>query len=72
MSDQADPGTRAVRKAIIPVAGYGTRMYPETRFIKKEFVPVVDKDGLVKPVLLLLLEELDTTGIEKICIILNP
>ncbi|MBR4759014.1 MAG: hypothetical protein IK078_02560 [Lachnospiraceae bacterium] len=61
-----------VRKAIIPVAGFGTRLYPATRGIKKEFCPVVDKDGLVKPVLLVLLEELDAAGIEEICLIINP
>lgn len=60
-----------IRKAIIPVAGFGTRMYPVTRGIKKEFCPVVDKDGLVKPGILILLEELDSIGIEEICIILK-
>ena len=53
----------AIRKAVIPVAGFGTRLYPETRFIKKEFCPVVDTDGFVKPILLVLLEELDSIGI---------
>lgn len=62
----------AIRKAIIPVAGFGTRLYPETRFIKKEFCPVVDADGFVKPILLVLLEELDSIGIEDICLIINP
>lgn len=61
----------AVRKAVIPVAGFGTRMYPETRGVKKEFCPVVDKDGLVKPAILVLLEELDGIEIEEICLILN-
>lgn len=61
----------AVRKAVIPVAGFGTRLYPETRGVKKEFCPVVDRDGLVKPGILVLLEELDSIGIEEICIILN-
>ena len=61
-----------VRKAIIPVAGYGTRLFPETRFVKKEFCPVVDKDGLVKPILFVLLEELDSIGIEEICLIISP
>lgn len=61
----------AVRKAVIPVAGFGTRLYPETRAVKKEFCPVVDKDGLVKPAILVLLEELDSIGIEQICLIIN-
>lgn len=62
---------RSVKKAVIPVAGFGTRMYPATRGIKKEFCPVVDKDGLVKPAILVLLEELDQIEIEEICLILN-
>ncbi|HOU10231.1 MAG TPA: sugar phosphate nucleotidyltransferase [Clostridiales bacterium] len=61
----------SVRKAIIPVAGYGTRMYPATRFYKKEFFPVVDRDHLAKPVILVLLEELDRAGIEEFCLVIN-
>lgn len=61
----------AVRKAIIPVAGFGTRLYPTTRGVKKEFCPIVDHDGLVKPAILVLLEELDEIEIEQICLILN-
>lgn len=60
-----------VRKAIIPVAGFGTRLYPQTRGVKKEFCPVVDFDGLVKPAILVLLEELERLDIEEICLILN-
>ena len=60
-----------VRKAIIPVAGFGTRLYPETRFLKKEFFPVVDKDGQVKPVILVLIEECIAAGIEEICLVLG-
>ncbi len=62
----------SVRKAVIPVAGFGTRLYPATRGIKKEFCPVIDRDGMVKPVLHVLLEELDKAGIEEICLIINP
>ncbi len=62
---------RKVRKAVIPVAGFGTRVYPETRMIKKEFFPVADRDGLVKPALLVLLEELDRAGIDKICLVIG-
>lgn len=60
-----------VRRAVIPVAGFGTRLYPETRGVKKEFCPVVDSDGLLKPGILVLLEELDNIDIEEICLILN-
>jgi UTP-glucose-1-phosphate uridylyltransferase/mevalonate kinase len=58
-----------IKKAIIPVAGYGTRLYPATRRIKKEMLPLVDKDGLVKPAILILLEQLSEAGIEEICLV---
>ncbi len=65
------PASDRVKKAIIPLAGFGTRMYPETRFVKKEFLPIVDKDGVAKPVLMYLLEELDDAGIEEIILIVG-
>ncbi len=60
-----------VRKAIIPVAGFGTRLYPASRAIKKDFFPIPDKEGFVKPVILILLEELIKSGVEEICLILG-
>lgn len=61
----------AVRKAIIPVAGFGTRLYPASRALKKDFFPIPDKDGIVKPVILILLEELMKSGIEEVCLVLG-
>lgn len=61
----------SVRKAIIPVAGFGTRLYPASRALKKDFFPIPDKDGKVKPVILILLEELVESGIEEICLVLG-
>lgn len=61
----------AVRKAIIPVAGYGTRLYPATRCLKKDFFPILCPDGIVRPVILILLEELVKSGIEEICLVLD-
>lgn len=60
-----------VRKAVIPVAGFGTRLYPSTRVLKKDFFPIVDKDGIVKPIILILLEELLESGIEEVCIVIG-
>jgi UTP-glucose-1-phosphate uridylyltransferase len=53
------------------VAGFGTRLYPATRALKKDFFPIPDKDGMVKPVILILLEELIRSGIEEICLVLG-
>ena len=60
-----------VRKAIIPVAGFGTRLYPATRALKKDFFPVPCPDGMVRPVILILLEELVKSGVEEICLVLG-
>ncbi len=60
-----------VRKAIIPVAGFGTRLYPATRALKKDFFPIPCADGMVRPVILILLEELVNSGIEEICLVLG-
>ncbi len=60
-----------IRKAIIPVAGFGTRLYPATRTQKKDFFPIPCHDGMVKPVILILLEELVKSGVEEICLVLG-
>ena len=60
-----------VRRAIIPVAGFGTRLYPATRIIRKDFFPIPCPDGKVRPVILILLEELVKSGIEDICLVLG-
>lgn len=64
------PG-QSVKKAIIPVAGFGTRVFPVTKAIKKDFLPILDKDGVLKPVILILLEQLVEAGIEQICLVIG-
>ena len=63
--------TKAITKAIIPLAGNGTRMYPITKLLKKAFIPIVDSDNIVKPFIMILLEELDKAGIEEICLVID-
>ncbi len=60
-----------VRRAIIPVAGFGTRLYPATQVLKKDFFPIPCSDGMVRPVILILIEELLKSGIEDICLVLG-
>ena len=60
-----------VRKAVIPAAGFGTRLFPASKATKKELFPIVDRDGVAKPVILLLVEEALGAGIEEVVIIVQ-
>jgi UTP-glucose-1-phosphate uridylyltransferase/galactokinase len=60
-----------ISRAIIPVAGFGTRLFPTTKIMKKDFFPIMDKDGILKPVLLILLEQLIEAGIEEVCLVIG-
>ena len=62
---------RGVRKAVIPAAGFGTRLFPATKIIKKELFPVVDENGIAKPIILAIVEEALSAGIEKVCLIVQ-
>ena len=62
--------TKEVKKAVIPVAGYGTRLYPYTKLINKEFCPVVYENKL-KPQISVLLEELYDSNINEIYLIIS-
>lgn len=59
-----------IKKAIIPVAGNATRLYPMSRVIRKAFIPIND-NGIIKPIILKLVEELDQSGIEEICLVIG-
>lgn len=62
----------SVRKAVIPLAGYGTRLFPATKLVDKAFLPIIDYDGFFKPSILIILEELVKAGIEEIALIIRP
>jgi UTP--glucose-1-phosphate uridylyltransferase len=53
--------TRKVRKAVLPVAGLGTRFLPATKAIPKEMLTVVDK-----PLIQYAVEECIASGIEHV------
>jgi UTP-glucose-1-phosphate uridylyltransferase/mevalonate kinase len=60
-----------VRKALIPAAGFGTRLFPASKATKKELFPVIDRDGIAKPAILYIVEEAIQAGIEEIRIIVQ-
>lgn len=68
----ATPHPLKVRKAVIPAAGFGTRLFPATKAVKKELFPIVDREGRAKPVLLAIVEEALSAGIEEIGIVVQP
>jgi UTP--glucose-1-phosphate uridylyltransferase len=55
---------KKVKKAIIAVAGSGTRLLPATKSMPKEMLPIVDK-----PIIQLVVEELVEAGIEDIIMV---
>ncbi len=60
-----------VRKAVIPAAGFGTRLFPASKAVKKELFPIVDRDGRVKPVIQVIVEEALAAGIEEVAIVVQ-
>ena len=60
-----------VRRAVIPAAGFGTRLFPATKATKKELFPIIDRDGIAKPAILLIVEEALDAGIEEVIIIVQ-
>ncbi len=67
-----ESNNKQVKKAVIPAAGFGTRMFPATKGLKKEFFPIIDRDGRAKPIILVIVEEAIQAGIEEVGIIVQP
>ena len=55
-----------IRKAVIPAAGFGTRVLPATKSMPKEMFPIVDK-----PTIQYIVEEAVASGLDQILIITN-
>ncbi len=60
-----------VRRALIPAAGFGTRLFPASKATKKELFPIIDRDGIAKPAILLIVEEALEAGIEEVVIVVQ-
>lgn len=56
----------AIKKAVIPAAGFGTRFLPFSKSVPKELIPLVDR-----PVIQYVIEEAVSAGVEDILIILS-
>src|SRR5512146_1819112 len=56
--------SRKIRKAVIPVAGFGTRFLPATKAQPKEMLPLVDK-----PIIQYVVEDAVSAGIQDIVLV---
>ena len=54
-------GYKKIRKAVFPVAGFGTRFQPATKAMPKELLPIVDK-----PLIQYAAEEAIAAGIDTL------
>lgn len=63
---------RVIRKAIIPVAGLGTRLLPISSAVPKALLPLVLADGRVRPVVHLICAESAAAGVEQIALVVMP
>jgi UTP--glucose-1-phosphate uridylyltransferase len=61
-----------ITKAVITAAGRGARQYPAFDTVQKAMLPLVDRDGLTKPVLQVIAEEALESGIEEIGVVVAP
>ena len=57
----------AIRKAVIPAAGLGTRFLPATRSVPKELLPILDR-----PMLQFVVEEAAEAGITDVIVVISP
>ena len=61
-----------IQKAVIPIAGYGTRLFPATKAGPKALFPIIAQDGFAKPIIQLIIEEALTAGVEEVCLVAQP
>lgn len=65
------PATKKVRKAVITAAGHGTRLFPLTKIIRKEFMPVIDSAGRLSPLIVDHVLSALAAGIDEVALIIQ-
>jgi len=60
------PGHQKIVKAVIPAAGFGTRMLPATKALPKEMLPVAGK-----PLIQYAVEEAAASGVETVVLVIR-
>jgi UTP--glucose-1-phosphate uridylyltransferase len=61
-----------IKKGVITAAARNERLYPVTSTVQKAMLPIIDVDGINKPLIQIIAEEAIRSGIEEICIVCAP
>jgi UTP--glucose-1-phosphate uridylyltransferase len=75
VSHQAPPGRwfgYRPRRAIVPLAGRASRLWPASLAVPKALFPLIDQHGVARPVISLILAELQKAGITEVCLVTGP
>ena len=60
-----------VRRAVIPAAGFSASLFPSTKVVTPPLFPVVDADGIAKPAILIVIDELCRAGFDRIVVVVQ-
>jgi dTDP-glucose pyrophosphorylase len=75
-SSRGAAGSSARSRAVLTLAGEGTRMLPWSRGLRKEFLPLFDRGGdgapVLKPIAHLVLESMLGAGAERATLVVRP
>ena len=63
---------RIITKAVVPVAGLGTRMGPICKAVPKALFPLVDARGRLRPLVHHICMEASTAGVERVALVVSP
>ena len=64
--------TRPVTQALIPAASFSQHLFPASKSLPPALFPVLDTDGILKPAILILVEEALEAGLNSVVIVVSP
>ena len=59
-------------RAVIPLAGLASRLYPATKVIPKALLPVLGRDGSLRPAVDWIVREVLESGVDEVVLIVSP
>ena len=63
--------SRSVTQALIPAASFSQALFPASKCLPPALFPVLDADGLLKPAILILVEEALAAGLDRVVIVVS-